>query len=78
MSIQQLKAQSLVPAVPKRESVSRGWFGALFAWWARPPSVPDHLRDDVGLPPRSPSPIMDFPLIDLGRSDRSRKNDWMN
>ncbi|CDP52779.1 hypothetical protein [Devosia sp. DBB001] len=49
------------------------------AWWGRQnPAVPDHLRADVGLPPREPS-MFDFPLVDLGRkADQGRSKDWMN
>ena len=77
MSIQDVKARSFVPAVPRRASAdTRGFLHRLFAWWRLPPAVPEHLREDVGLPPTERS-IFDFPLIDLSRSSR-RKDDWMN
>ncbi|KFL27704.1 hypothetical protein [Paradevosia shaoguanensis] len=80
MSIHQVKAHSLVPAVPRREpEAAQGWFARLVAWWGRQnPAVPDHLRADVGLPPREPS-MFDFPLVDLGRkADQGKSKDWMN
>lgn len=78
MSIHELKARSLVPAVPKREpAVAQGWFATFIAWVSGPPVVPRHLREDVGLPPEEPS-IFDFPLVDLGRNKTGKTNDWMN
>lgn len=78
MSTHALKARSLVPAVPKREALARrGWFELLLDWWAQPPAVPEHLREDVGLPPKEPS-IFDFPLVDLSRNRSTKNDDWMN
>lgn len=78
MSTQTLKARSLVPAVPRREALARKpWFETVLALFGVPDNVPDHLREDVGLPPAERS-IFDFPLVDLGRDRASRNRDWMN
>jgi len=77
MSIHELKARSLVPAVPKREPAgARDWLVKFLALGREPQEVPGHLREDVGLPPPRPS-IFDYPLIDLGRNGR-RKDEWMD
>lgn len=50
---------SISEGVPERGGALAGFLDALRAWFARfarPPDVPDYLREDVGLPPAPDDP----------------------